>query len=58
MDTAPVLFDKIGQGTMRIGRARLNRVKQLNGINLEMVRLLSQQLRQWRSDTSIAAVIL
>jgi len=39
MDTAPVLFDKIGQGTMRIGRARLNRVKQLNGINLEMVRL-------------------
>lgn len=58
MDTASVLFDTIGSKAMRIGRARLNRPKQLNGINLEMVRLLSHQLRRWRSDTSIAAVIL
>jgi len=58
MDAAAVLFDTLGSGPMRIGRARLNRIKQLNGINLDMVRLLSQHLRRWRSDTSVAAVVL
>jgi enoyl-CoA hydratase/carnithine racemase len=58
MDPLPVLFDRLGEGALQIGRARLNRPKQLNGINLDMVRLLSQQLRRWRSDTSIAAVVL
>ncbi|NBO11535.1 MAG: enoyl-CoA hydratase/isomerase family protein [Betaproteobacteria bacterium] len=58
MDLAAVLFDTLGEGPMRIGRARLNRPKQLNGINREMVRLLTEQLRQWRSDTTIAAVIV
>ena len=58
MDALPVLFDTLGKGPMRIGRARLNRSRQLNGINLEMVRLLTQQLRRWQSDTSVAAVLL
>lgn len=55
---APVLFNTLAAGAHRIGLARLNRPKQLNGLNLEMVRLLSAQLRQWRSDQSIAVVIL
>jgi enoyl-CoA hydratase/carnithine racemase len=57
-DAAPVLFSTLGAGAFRIGLASLNRPRQLNVVNLEMVRQLSAQLRQWRSDQSIAAVIL
>lgn len=38
--------------------AVLNRPRQLNVLNLDMVRLLSAQLRHWRSDQGIAAVVL
>jgi len=55
---APVLFSTLHAGAFRIGLASLNRPRQLNVLNLDMVRRLSAQLRQWRSDQSIAAVIL
>jgi len=57
-DEAPVLFSTLNAGAFRIGLASLNRPRQLNVLNLDMVRRLSAQLRQWRSDQSIAVVIL
>ena len=42
----------------RIGIAQLNAPKTLNGLSLEMTRLLSHQFEQWAQDASIAMVIL
>jgi enoyl-CoA hydratase/carnithine racemase len=56
----PVLFDvwPTESKNLYLGVATLNRPKQLNAINLEMCELLLKQLRQWASDSSIAAVVL
>jgi enoyl-CoA hydratase/carnithine racemase len=43
---------------IKLGVVTLNRPKQLNAITLEMCELLLKQLRQWASDSSIAAVVL
>jgi len=45
-------------GQSKIGLAQLNAPKTLNGLSLEMTRLLSQRLNQWAQDASIALVIL
>ncbi|MEG4314437.1 enoyl-CoA hydratase/isomerase family protein [Pseudomonas sp. FIP_A4] len=41
-----------------IGHLTLNRPAGLNAVNLEMVRLLDQQLRAWAVDPAIHAVVL
>lgn len=41
-----------------IGHLTLNRPAGLNAVNLEMVRLLDQQLRAWAVDSAIHAVVL
>jgi enoyl-CoA hydratase/carnithine racemase len=42
----------------KIGFAQLNAPKTLNGLSLEMTRLLSHQLNQWAQESSVAMVIL
>lgn len=41
-----------------VGHLTLNRPAGLNAVNLEMVRLLDEQLRAWAADPSINAVVL
>ncbi|MBM7072526.1 enoyl-CoA hydratase/isomerase family protein [Shewanella sp. 202IG2-18] len=41
-----------------IGVATLNAEKALNALSLDMVRLLTEQLTKWKSDTNIAFVVL
>jgi enoyl-CoA hydratase/carnithine racemase len=41
-----------------VGVATLNRPQTLNGLSLEMTRLLDAKLKQWATDTSMALVIL
>jgi len=56
---APVLFaTRQGSGGHGIGIATLNMPRTLNGLSLEMTRLLDAQLRQWAGDDSIACVVL
>lgn len=56
---AVVLFDELhcANGT-RIGVATLNAPKTLNGLSLEMTRLLATQIERWAQDPSIALLIL
>ncbi len=58
--TGPVvLFHEIPVGGgRRIGHATLNRPRQLNALNLEMCATLLAQLRRWRADTGVVAVLL
>ncbi|MCL1497740.1 enoyl-CoA hydratase/isomerase family protein [Xanthomonas nasturtii] len=58
-DEAPVLFEQrdCADGH-RIGIATLNALKTLNGLSLQMVRLLDAQLRTWAEDAQIACVVL
>ncbi|WP_425529517.1 enoyl-CoA hydratase/isomerase family protein [Stenotrophomonas nitritireducens] len=54
-----VLFEERPTGNgMRLGIATLNAPKTLNGLSLEMVRLLDAQLVQWAGDDGIALVVL
>lgn len=56
---APVLFQELAaKGGMKIGVATLNSPQTLNGLSLDMCRLLGQQLARWASDASIAMVIM
>ncbi|SEL55382.1 Enoyl-CoA hydratase/carnithine racemase [Pseudoxanthomonas sp. GM95] len=56
---APVLFEeRAGVDGQRIGIATLNTPKTLNGLSLEMTRLLATQLRLWADDAAIACVLL
>ncbi|PPU97414.1 enoyl-CoA hydratase [Xanthomonas populi] len=56
---APVLFEQrdCAEGH-RIGIATLNMPKTLNGLSLQMTRLLDAQLRIWADDAQIACVVL
>lgn len=42
----------------RIGHLTLNRPEGLNALNLPMVRLLQQQLRDWETNDDVVAVVL
>jgi len=54
-----VLFETVScLSGQSIGIATLNRPKTLNGLSLEMTRLLDRQLEQWVTDEQIAAVVL
>ncbi|TAL92397.1 MAG: enoyl-CoA hydratase/isomerase family protein [Rhodanobacter sp.] len=56
---APVLFEERASSNGRcIGIATLNAPKTLNGLSLEMTRLLDAQLHAWESDAAIALVVL
>lgn len=56
---APVLFEeREADNGRRIGIATLNAPKSLNGLSLEMTRLLDAQLRSWQDDACIACVVL
>lgn len=55
----PVLFSS--QPTdcgHRIGIMTLNAAKSLNALSVEMCQLLSQQLEQWQTDSSVVAIVL
>jgi enoyl-CoA hydratase/carnithine racemase len=55
----PVLFEeRYARGGHRIGIATLNTPTTLNGLSLEMARLLSGRLDQWADDRGVALVIL
>lgn len=58
-NNAVVLFDELNcaNGT-RIGVATLNAPKTLNGLSLEMTRLLATQIELWAQDPAIALLIL
>jgi enoyl-CoA hydratase/carnithine racemase len=54
-----VVFEEIAAGkSARIGVARLNAVKTLNALSLEMIDLLAERLSAWRVDPGIALVVL
>jgi enoyl-CoA hydratase/carnithine racemase len=56
---APVLFEERTTDTgMGIGIATLNAPKTLNGLSLDMARLLGDRLRAWAADDAIAVVVL
>ncbi|WP_191105041.1 enoyl-CoA hydratase/isomerase family protein, partial [Xanthomonas citri] len=58
-DEAAVLFEQRACADgHRIGIATLNAPKTLNGLSLQMTRLLDAQLRVWAEDTQIACVVL
>jgi len=56
---ASVLFEtRAGVGGTRIGIATLNAPRTLNGLSLEMTRLLDARLIAWADDATIACVVL
>lgn len=55
----PVLFEeRLATNGKRIGIATLNAPKSLNGLSLDMARLLDARLADWASDDEIAMVVL
>jgi enoyl-CoA hydratase/carnithine racemase len=59
MSDQPIIFEewKTGDGAL-IAVARLNTPKTLNSLSLEMIRLLTPQLKRWAEDPAIQAVWL
>ncbi|WP_266159921.1 enoyl-CoA hydratase/isomerase family protein [Dyella silvatica] len=56
---APVLFEeRIAANGLRLGIATLNAPKTLNGLSLDMARLLDARLDAWAADEAIAVVVL
>ncbi len=56
---SPVLFEERTAGNgRRIGFATLNMPRTLNGLSLEMARLLDAKLHAWATDDAIAMVVL
>lgn len=57
--TSPVLFDELSTADGRkVGVATLNSPKSLNGLSLDMCKLLAAQLRRWEDDAQVAFVAL
>lgn len=56
--SAAVLVDELQTETGTIGFLTLNAEKTLNSITLEMVHILTSNLKKWSEDDSIKAVIL
>jgi len=58
-NNAVVLFEELSCANgMRIGVATLNAPKTLNGLSLEMTRLLATQIERWAQEPTIALLIL
>jgi len=54
-----VLFEQVDcSNGKQIALATLNRPQTLNGLSLELTRLLDEKLNQWVADPQIALVIL
>ena len=58
MSSPLVIVEEIEAKKGRIVRLILNQEKALNSLNLEMIRLLREQLDTWREDKTIACIIL
>jgi enoyl-CoA hydratase/carnithine racemase len=59
MTDSIVLFEEIQTAqSQRFGHATLNAPASLNSLSLDMVRLLTPQLRAWAADAGIAGVLL
>ncbi len=57
--TSPVLFSLLDTANARkIGVATLNSPQTLNGLSLDMCKLLNVQLQSWKNDDSIAFVVI
>lgn len=57
--SSSVLFETVDTaGAKKIGIATLNRPETLNGLSLEMSRLLYAQLSLWQEDDAIALIVL
>ncbi|MBE8168452.1 MAG: enoyl-CoA hydratase/isomerase family protein [Shewanella sp.] len=55
----PVCFQTLATASGKlIGVATLNAEKALNALNLDMLRLLTKQLTDWKNDSEIACVVL
>ena len=58
-DSPVVLFDTLPTADgKRFGVATLNSPASLNSLSVDMVRLLTPQLREWAQDASVAGVLL
>ncbi|MBZ2167416.1 enoyl-CoA hydratase/isomerase family protein [Marinobacter sp. F4216] len=59
MSEQPIVFEEwVTAGDALIAVARLNAPKALNSLSLEMIRLLTPQLRRWAEDSRVCAVWL
>lgn len=57
--SSPVLFTELNtHNGYKVGVATLNQPKILNGLSLEMCRLLGKQLAQWEADPDVVLVIM
>ena len=57
--TSPVLFNLLDTANaMKIGVATLNSPQTLNGLSLDMCKLLNEQLQLWKDDDGIALVVI
>ena len=58
-ENAVVLFEELACANgMRIGIATLNTPKTLNGLSLEMTRLLANKIEVWANDPKLAVLVL
>ncbi|KJV30038.1 enoyl-CoA hydratase/isomerase family protein [Luteibacter yeojuensis] len=57
-EESPVLFEERPAGAFRLGIATLNAPRTLNGLSLDMARLLDERLAAWADDDAIAVVVL
>jgi len=58
-ENAVVLFEELDCANgMRIGIATLNTPKTLNGLSLEMTRLLANKIEVWANDPKLAVLVL
>lgn len=53
-DTPEIEFKKVNQ----IGSITLNRPKQLNALNLSMVKLMHKQLDEYEADNDVKAIVI
>lgn len=53
--TAPVLIAEVRN---KVGHIVLNRPQALNALNLDLLNALDQQLRAWRDDNGVRAIVL
>ncbi|MBC3764612.1 enoyl-CoA hydratase/isomerase family protein [Neptunicella marina] len=57
--TDKVIFEELSaHNGKKIGYARLNKVRSLNALDLDMIQALMPQLLAWQNDSTIAAVLL
>lgn len=58
LETKPVLFSEQSLGGPAVGIVELNRPKALNSLNLEIVELMAERLKEWADDKNIACLVI